>query len=74
MKLIQAMSDQTRSNLRGQLHKVAAVMATKDGTPLATDEVTVKEAAYLLGRRFWLNKLEKRAMFDGIMSVRQLRR
>jgi hypothetical protein len=74
MSILQRMSDTARTNLRTRMHKVAAVMAAQDGTPLANDEVTIKEAAYLLGRRFWLHRLEKRAMFDGILSLRQLRR
>lgn len=74
MSILQAMSNTARTNLRTRMHKVAAVMAAQDGTPLANDEVTIKEAAYLIGRRFWLNRLEKRAMLDGIMSLRQLRR
>ncbi len=73
MNIIQAMSEHARGNLRGQLHKVAAVMAQKDGTPIARDEVTIKEAAYLLGYRFWKNYLEKRAMLDGICHVMRMR-
>lgn len=74
MNIILAMSQHARSNLRGNLHKVAAVMAAKDGTPIARDEVTMKEAAYLVGVRFFRNYLEKRAMFDGIMNIAQLSR
>lgn len=71
--VIQLMSETARSNLRGQLHKVAAVMARLDGTPIARDEVTIKEAAYLIGVRFFKTYLEKRAMFDGILNVMRLR-
>lgn len=74
MFIIQAMSEHTRDNLRGQLHKVAAVMAKNDGTPLARDEVTLKEASYLLGVQFFKNYLEKQAMFDGILNVMRLSR
>jgi len=73
MNILQRMNETARTNLRTRMHKVAALMATQDGTPLANDEVTVKEAAYLVGRRFWLHRLEKRAMLDGMLSLRQLR-
>lgn len=62
----------TRAKLRGNLHKVAAVMARQEGTPVARDEITIKEAAYLIGLRMYRNRMEKRAMLSGIMSVRQL--
>lgn len=55
--------------MRGNLHKIVAHVATQDGIPLKSKEVTVKEAAYLVGVRFWKNYLEKRAMLDGIMNV-----
>lgn len=74
MNIIRAMSQHARQNLRGNLHKVAAAMATHDGTPIMRDEVTMKEAAYLVGVRFWKNYLEKRAMFDGIMNIAHLSR
>lgn len=73
MSIMNRMSDTARQNLRGQLHKVAAVMARQDGTPIARDEVTIKEAAYLIGTRFWKNYLEKRAMLEGILNVMRLR-
>lgn len=73
MSVLNLLSNTARDNLRGQLHKVAAVMARQDGTPIARDEVTIKEAAYLVGVRFWKNYLEKRAMFDGILNVMRLR-
>lgn len=73
MSIMNLMSDTARQNLRGQLHKVAAVMARQGGTPIARDEVTIKEAAYLIGARFWRNYLEKRAMFEGILNVMRLR-
>lgn len=72
MFIIQAMSEHARSNLRGQLHKVAATMAKNDGMPLARDEVTIKEAAYLLGYQFYKNYLEKKAMLDGICHVMRM--
>lgn len=62
----------TRAKLRGNLHKVAAVMARQEGTPVARDEITAKEAAYLIGLRMYRNMMEKRAILSGIMSVRQL--
>jgi hypothetical protein len=71
MKIIQAMQENARQNLKGNLHKVAAVMARKDGLPIARDEVTIKEAAYLVGVGFFKNLLEKKAMFSGILSARQ---
>lgn len=72
MNIIRTMSEQARTNLRRGLHKVAAVMARQEGHNLQRDEVTIKEAAYLIGADFWKHWLEKRALFDGLMSVRQL--
>lgn len=74
MQIIRAMSSHARSNLRHNMHKVAAVMARQDGIPIQRDEITVKEAAFALGFTFWKNYLEKRAMFDGIMNVARLSR
>ena len=74
MFIIDALPEQTRDNLRGQLHKVAAVMAKNDGIPLANSEVTIKEAAYLVGTQFFKNYLEKQAMIDGILNVMRLSR
>jgi hypothetical protein len=70
--LLNNMPEETRAKLRGNLHKVAATMVKQRGTPLARDEITVKEAAYLIGRQMFLNRLEKQAMLNGIMCVRQL--
>lgn len=73
MNIIRAMSEHARANLRGQMHKVAAVMAKQEGMPIARDEVTIKEAAYLIGYHFWKHHLEKRAMLDGICHVMRMR-
>lgn len=70
--LLHNMPEDTRAKLRGNLHKVAAVMAQAQGTPIARDEVTIKEAAYLIGVRMFRNRMEKQAMLNGIMCVRQL--
>jgi hypothetical protein len=72
MQIIRNMSEQARANLRRNLHKVAAVMARHEGHALLRDNITIKEASYLLGVRFWRNWLEKRAVLDGVMSVRRL--
>lgn len=72
MNIIRNMSDQARTNLRCNLHKVATVMARQDGHALVNDDLTVKEAAYLVGVGFWRNWLEKRAMLDGALSLRRL--
>jgi hypothetical protein len=72
MDTIKALNPTVRANLRGNMHKVAAVMARKQGLPLMRDEVTIKEAAYLLGVQFYKNYLEKQAMLDGIMHVMKL--
>lgn len=72
MNIIQAMSKHARNNLCGQLHKVAAVMAKNEGLPISRDEITIKEASYLLGYRFWKNYLEKRAMLDGLCHLTRL--
>jgi hypothetical protein len=69
MKTVQALHDTVRANLRGNMHKVAAVMAKKQGLPLMRDEITIKEASYLLGVQFYRNYLEKKAMLDGILNV-----
>lgn len=70
--ILHNMPPEARTKLRGNLHKVAAMMAQQQGTPIARDEVTIKEAAYLLGVRFYKKLLEKRAMLNGIMCVRKL--
>jgi hypothetical protein len=72
MHIIEAMSEQARANLRGNLHKVAAVMARQEGHQLPSDTITIKEAAYLVGTGFWRRWLEKRAMLDGLISLRRL--
>jgi len=73
MNIIQKMSEHARSNLRGNLHKVAAAMAKNDGVNFTRDEVTIKEAAYLIGTGFWKNYLTKRALFDGLMHLQRLK-
>jgi hypothetical protein len=66
------MSQHARQNLRGRMHKVAAVMAKQDGIPIEGDEINIKTAAHALGFQFFKNYLEKRAMLDGIMCTAQL--
>jgi len=72
MNLINCMSEHARANLRQNLHKVGAVMAQHDGHALARDEITIKEAVYLVGTDFWKQWLEKRALFEGLASLQQL--
>jgi len=67
MFIIKALSPDIRTNLRQNMHKVAAVMA---GLPRG--EMTIKEAAYCIGFNFYKHYLEKRAMFDGLMNIAQL--
>ncbi len=69
MKTVKALHENVRANLRGNMHKVAAVMAKNQGLPLMRDEITIKEASYLLGVQFYKNYLEKKAMFDGILNM-----
>ena len=72
MQLILNMSEHARANLRQGMHKVAAIMARQSGHNLVRDEVTIKEAAYLVGADFWKQWLEKRALFEGLASLNQL--
>ncbi|MGD9209176.1 MAG: hypothetical protein PVI90_00295 [Desulfobacteraceae bacterium] len=72
MHIINAISERARNNLRGQLHKVAAIMTKNEGVPISRDEITIKEASYLMGYHFWKNYLEKRAMLDGICHIMRL--
>jgi hypothetical protein len=72
MALSDMISEHTRSMLRGELHKVAAIVAKRDGLPCFANEVTVKEAARMVGFSFWKNYLEKRAMLDGIVNTMHL--
>lgn len=72
--IINAMSPVARQNLRGRLHKVAARMVQARGIPIEGEEVTLKTAAYLMGRAYHLHRMEKRAMLDGILNLRQLLR
>lgn len=67
MFIIRALDENVRTNLRQNMHKVAAVML---GLPRG--ELTIKEAAYCLGFQFFKNYLEKRALFDGILNIAQL--
>lgn len=71
-KIIQTLPENTRNNLRNQMHKVAACLTKQEGFSLARDEITIKEASFLLGQRFWKHYLEKRAMFDGITHVMRI--
>jgi hypothetical protein len=70
--LFKALQPRVRSNLRGNMHKVAAVMARGEGIPLTRDEVTIKEAALILGIKFHRQYLEKAAMLDGLMCLKRL--
>jgi hypothetical protein len=72
MNFIRNMSEQARTNLRCNLHKVAVVLARQEGHALPTDNLTIKEGAYLIGAEFWRHWLEKRAMLDGIVSLHRL--
>lgn len=74
MSLLNCLSPEIKNALRTRMHKVAALMTAKDGIPIARDEITIKEAAYILGVRYWKHRMEKRALFDGLMSLRQLGR
>jgi len=67
MFLIRALDENVRTNLRQNMHKVAAVM---HGLPRG--EMTIKEAAYCLGFQFYRQYLEKRAMLDGLLNIAQL--
>ena len=70
--LFRALQPRVRSNLRGGMHKVAAVMARAEGIPITRDEVTIKEAALILGIKFHQQYLEKAAMLDGLMCLKRL--
>jgi hypothetical protein len=72
--ILNALSDHTRQQLQHGMHKVAAVMVQKEGVPLSCDEITLKEASFVLGFKFWKQYLEKRAVLDGIMSTMRLSR
>jgi len=72
--IINSMSAHARTNLKYNMHKVAAVMTKNQGIPLARDEITIKEAAYLMGFHMWKHRLEKRAMLEGLICARQLAR
>lgn len=74
MKFIKSLDSETRKTLRTQMHKVAAVIAKKDGIPLNDQEITLKTAAYAFGYSFWKNNLEKKTMLDGILSLDKLSR
>ena len=59
--------------LRTQMHKVAAIVAQQDGLlPSGVDELDLKTAAYLIGYQAFKHKLEKKAMFEGILSISEL--
>lgn len=70
--VLNALPETTRQQLRSNMHKVAAVMANQSEFPIGRDEITIKEAAYLIGANFWKHYLEKRAMLDGIMTLHTL--
>ena len=74
MNIIRALSDKSRQNLRYNMHKVAAIMNAQEGFPVARDEITIKEAAYIVGARYYKHYLEKKAMLDGILNVMKLAR
>jgi len=74
MSIINSLSPEVRHNLRTNMHKVAAKMVEQDGFPVARDEITLKEAAYQIGARFYKHYLEKKAMLEGIVNAMQLRR
>lgn len=67
MFIIRALDPAVRTNLRQNMHKVAAVM---QGLPRG--EMTIKEAAYCIGFQFYKQYLEKRALLDGILNIAQL--
>lgn len=70
--ILNVIPDTTRQQLRSNMHKVAAVMANQGPFPVGREEITIKEAAYLVSAHFWKNYLEKRAMLDGIMNLASL--
>jgi len=72
MFLITKASPHTRQVLSGALHKVAAVMANRGPFPINRNEVTLKEAAYLIGTQAHYNWLTKRATLEGIINTVRL--
>ena len=71
--MLRALSPRVRANLRGGLHKVAAVVARQDGIPLTRNEVSIKEAALILGIKFQRQRLDKAAMLNGVMCIKRLK-
>jgi hypothetical protein len=69
MMIIHALSPEVREQLRGNMHKVAAIMANEP-----RGELTIKEAVYRLGTRIFQSYLEKKAIFEGLVSLAQLAR
>lgn len=74
MSLVKLVPAPARTNLRTQMHKVAAVMARNEGLhlPPGENEITLKTAAYLLGVQIFRHRREKQAMLDGIMNIARL--
>lgn len=63
-----------QTNLRRNMHKVAAHMAQQQGLALpdGAQEITLKTAAYLIGMQAFKLRREKQAMLDGIMNLAQM--
>lgn len=74
MKALFNKSPHIKQALRGQMHKVAALMTQREGIALPPDaqEITLKTAVYALGVKIAKQRFEKRAILDGIMSVDRL--
>ncbi|MAG64365.1 MAG: hypothetical protein CMK74_00595 [Pseudomonadales bacterium] len=72
MFLLKTATPVVRQNLRFNLHKVAAHIANQGRFPLSSDEVTLKEAAYLIGTHAHYSWLTKRAALDGIVNAVRL--
>lgn len=72
--MLHLLSDRARTNLRTQMHKVAAHMAANEGLhlPPGDNEITLKTAAYLLGVQIFRHRREKQAMLEGIVSIARL--
>ena len=71
MILTQLLTKTAQTNLRTQLHKVAAAMEPLP-LPDGAQEITLKTAAYLIGVKAFKLRKEKQAMLDGIMNVARL--
>ena len=71
MFMVKTASPDVRHILSTQMHKVAARMAP---FPIARDEITIKEAAQLVGTQMFHNWLTKRAMVQGIINTVRISR